>query len=191
MNAEVEVCVGKRRRIAVDYRKLNDEMFGEGEAFDGEAEDERVGGWGPSSPGRIEADAAAKRGGRGEGRSRRRSSAADAESRGAAGGVSAPPRPPRPRGGSGARGSGRARRRRRSFRVRHAPARGFVRVEQVPLARRDGVPRRIHRTDRPSGEGVVPELPATEETQVGGAERDPREIFVNSAASSDDETHDV
>ena len=30
MNAEVEVCVGKRRRIAVDYRKLNDEMFGEG-----------------------------------------------------------------------------------------------------------------------------------------------------------------
>ena len=85
MNAEVEVCVGKRRRIAVDYRKLNDEMFGEGEAFDGEAEDERVGGWGPSSPGRSK-DAAAKRGGRGEGRSRRRSSAADAESRGAAGG---------------------------------------------------------------------------------------------------------
>jgi len=38
---------------------------------------------------------------------------------------------------------------------------------------------------------VVPEPPATEETQVGGAERDPREIFLNSAASIDDETHDV
>ena len=85
MNAEAEVCVGKRRRTAVDYRKLNDEMFGEGEAFEGEAEDERVGGWGPSSPGRSK-DAAAKRGRRGEGRSRRRSSATDAESRGAAGG---------------------------------------------------------------------------------------------------------
>lgn len=85
MNAQAEVCVGKRRRTAVDYRKLNDEMFGEGEAFEGEAEDERVGGWGPSSPGRSK-DAAAKRGRKGEGRSRRGSSAVDAESRGAAGG---------------------------------------------------------------------------------------------------------
>ena len=85
MNARAEVCVGKRRRTAVDYRKLNDEMFGEGEAFEGEAEDERVGGWGPSSPGRSK-DAAAKGGRKGEGRSRRGSSAVDAESRGAAGG---------------------------------------------------------------------------------------------------------
>ena len=50
MNTDAEVCVGKRRRHVVDYRKLNDEMFGDGEAFEGEAEDERKGGWGPSSP---------------------------------------------------------------------------------------------------------------------------------------------
>ena len=50
MNAEPEVLQGKRRRAAVDYRKLNDEMFGDAEAFEGEADDEAEGGWGPSSP---------------------------------------------------------------------------------------------------------------------------------------------
>ena len=45
-----EVLHGKRRRAPVDYRKLNDEMFGTGEAFEGEAEDEKTGGWGPASP---------------------------------------------------------------------------------------------------------------------------------------------
>jgi len=44
------VLLGKRRRAPVDYRKLNDEMFGTGEAFEGEAEDEKTGGWGPASP---------------------------------------------------------------------------------------------------------------------------------------------
>ena len=47
---EPEVVVGKRRRAKVDYRKLNDEMFGDGEAFEGEFDDERRGGWGPASP---------------------------------------------------------------------------------------------------------------------------------------------
>ena len=50
MREEPEVMLGKRRRVAVDYRKLNDEMFGDGEAFEGEREDERIGGWGPASP---------------------------------------------------------------------------------------------------------------------------------------------
>lgn len=50
MEAEPEVVQGKRRRAVVDYRKLNDEMFGDGEAFEGEAEDEAKGGWGPTSP---------------------------------------------------------------------------------------------------------------------------------------------
>ena len=50
MNAEPEVLQGKRRRTAVDYRKLNDEMFGDGEAFEGEKDDETEGGWGPTSP---------------------------------------------------------------------------------------------------------------------------------------------
>lgn len=45
-----EVLLGKRRRAPVDYRKLNDEMFGTGEAFEGEAEDAETGGWGPASP---------------------------------------------------------------------------------------------------------------------------------------------
>ena len=45
-----ETLLGKRRRAPVDYRKLNDEMFGTGEAFEGEAEDEKTGGWGPASP---------------------------------------------------------------------------------------------------------------------------------------------
>ena len=44
------MLLGKRRRAPVDYRKLNDEMFGTGEAFEGEAEDEKTGGWGPASP---------------------------------------------------------------------------------------------------------------------------------------------
>ena len=49
-SASPEVLLGKRRRAPVDYRKLNDEMFGTGEAFEGEAEDEKTGGWGPASP---------------------------------------------------------------------------------------------------------------------------------------------
>ena len=49
-SASPETLLGKRRRAPVDYRKLNDEMFGTGEAFEGEAEDEKTGGWGPASP---------------------------------------------------------------------------------------------------------------------------------------------
>ena len=49
-SASPEALLGKRRRAPVDYRKLNDEMFGTGEAFEGEAEDEKTGGWGPASP---------------------------------------------------------------------------------------------------------------------------------------------
>ena len=45
-----EVLLGKRKRQKVDYKKLNDEMFGGKEAFAGEAEDEKTGGWGPASP---------------------------------------------------------------------------------------------------------------------------------------------
>lgn len=41
-----EVILGKRKRTKVDYCKLNDEMFGGKEAFAGEAEDEKKGGWG-------------------------------------------------------------------------------------------------------------------------------------------------
>jgi hypothetical protein len=66
MNTDAEVCVGKRRRHVVDYRKLNDEMFGDGEAFEGEAEDERKGGWGPSSPrGKARAASRSSEGARG------------------------------------------------------------------------------------------------------------------------------
>ena len=47
---EPELILGKRRRAVVDYRKLNAELFGEGEAFEGEDEDEMTGDWGPASP---------------------------------------------------------------------------------------------------------------------------------------------
>ena len=68
MRDEPEVMLGKRRRVAVDYRKLNDEMFGDGEAFEGEREDERIGGWGPASP---NSKSRGKRGRAGESKSRR------------------------------------------------------------------------------------------------------------------------
>jgi hypothetical protein len=55
MAAAPEVLQGKRRRTVVDYRALNDEMFGSGEAFEGEADDEAEGGWGPVSPGGADA----------------------------------------------------------------------------------------------------------------------------------------
>ena len=67
MRDEPEVMLGKRRRVAVDYRKLNDEMFGDGEAFEGEREDERIGGWGR----RVRIRNRGKRGRAGESKSRR------------------------------------------------------------------------------------------------------------------------
>lgn len=85
MNTDAEVCVGKRRRHVVDYRKLNDEMFGDGEAFEGEEEDERKGGWGPSSPrGKAKGGVAIERGG--EGRARKRAKRVSAGGIGLSGG---------------------------------------------------------------------------------------------------------
>ena len=91
MNAEPEVLQGKRRRTAVDYRKLNDEMFGDAEAFEGEADDEAEGGWGPSSPSpRSTTPGKRKRGegggaaAAGKGKKRKRTSAAAAAAAAAA-----------------------------------------------------------------------------------------------------------
>ena len=47
---EPELISGKRKRAQIDYCKLNAELFGEGEAFEGEYEDEMTGDWGPPSP---------------------------------------------------------------------------------------------------------------------------------------------
>ena len=185
MREEPEVMLGKRRRVAVDYRKLNDEMFGDGEAFEGEREDERIGGWGPASPKTKSRGSGGTRASHpGASRDRDRCETTRGDEPGASRARGQDPRDvlARPRGRRfGPRGRRRRRRRRRARDFPRDARRVGARVRREASSRagRVGRHRRFTRAHSAPGEGLV-----SEPTTTGQGERRFRRAFVSGAPTS-------